>query len=83
MSFGTWIAKLAGHKRDAALVLRDPHSIAAYVLVFGLVFLILVLWVAIIIVTAVRIYKIYFRRSENGDRDIKVRGPNISNSKQV
>lgn len=71
MSFGTWIAKLAGHKRDAALVLHDPHSIAAYVLVFGLVFLILVLWVAIIIVTAVRIYKIYFRRSENGDRDIK------------
>ena len=78
MSFGTWIAKLAGHQGDASVVLHDPHSIAAYVLVFGLLFLVLLLCVAVVVVTAVRIYKIYFRRSENGTRDVKVRAPDIS-----
>lgn len=56
---GTWFAKLAGHKDDAEKVLKDPHSIAAYTLLFGLALLILLLWFAIVIVTAIRVYKKY------------------------
>lgn len=70
---GTWLAKLAGHKDDAAKVLKEPDSIAAYTLVFGLALLVLLLWIAIIVVTAIRVYKKYFRRWRNEERNIKVR----------
>ncbi|KAK2551225.1 Calmodulin [Acropora cervicornis] len=54
---GSWLAKLAGHGDDAAKVPKDPTSIAAFILVFGLAFLILLLWFVIIIVTAIRVCK--------------------------
>ena len=54
---GSWLAKLAGHGDDAAKVPKDPTSIAALILVFGLAFLILLLWFVIIIVTAIRVCK--------------------------
>lgn len=54
---GSWLAKLAGHEDDAVKVLKDPSSVAAYILVFGLAFLILLLWFVIIIVTAIRVCK--------------------------
>jgi len=68
---GTWLAKLAGHKDDAAKVLKEPDAIAAYTLVFGLALLVLLLWIAIIIVTAIRVYKKYIRQWRNEERNIK------------
>ena len=76
---GTWIAKLAGHKDDAAIVLKDPHSIAAYTLVFGLAFLVLLLWITIVILTAIRIFKKYRRRSQDAERETKVRAFDVMN----
>ncbi|XP_068757227.1 uncharacterized protein [Montipora capricornis] len=59
---GSWLAKLAGQEDNAAKILKNPHSIAAYTLVFGLAFLVLLLWFVIIIVTAIRIFKKYIRK---------------------
>ena len=59
---GSWLAKLAGQEDNAAKILKNPHSIAAYTLVFGLAFLVLLLWFVIIIVTAIRIFKKYSRK---------------------
>ena len=70
---GTWIAKLAGHEDDAEKVLKDPHSIVAYVLVFGLAFLVLLLFAAIFVVTAIRVYKKYRKQ----DKNLKVRATDI------
>jgi len=64
---GSWIAKLAGHKKDTAESLKDPHAIAAYTLFFGCVAFVLLLWIVIAILTTIRIYKKYSRRSEDGD----------------
>lgn len=54
---GSWLAKLAGHGDEAAKVPKDPASIAAFILVFGLAFLILLLWFVIIVVTVIRVCK--------------------------
>lgn len=70
---GTWIAKLAGHKDDAEKVLKDPNFIAAYILVFGLAFLVLLLFAAIFVVTAIRVYKKYRKQ----DKNLKVRATDI------
>ncbi|XP_068696773.1 uncharacterized protein [Montipora foliosa] len=59
---GSWLAKLAGQEDNATKILKNPHSIAAYTLVFGLAFLVLLLWFVIIIVTAIRIFKKYSRK---------------------
>ena len=80
---GTWLAKLAGHKDDAAKVLKEPDSIAAYTLVFGLALLVLLLWIAIIVVTAIRVYKKYFRQWRNEERNIKVRVYDILRANRV
>lgn len=69
---GSWIAKLAGHKKDTAESLKDPHAIAAYTLFFGCVAFVLLLWIVIAILATIRIYKKYSRRSEDGDTKVTV-----------
>lgn len=74
---GSWIAKLAGHKKDAAESLKNPHAIAAYTLFFGCIAFVLLLWIVTAILTTIRMYKKYSRRSEDGDTkttlDLQVR----------
>ena len=70
---GSWIAKLAGHKEDAQASLKNPHAIASYTLFFGCIAIVLLLWIVIAILTTIRIYKKYSRRSEDEETDIKVR----------
>lgn len=69
---GSWIAKLAGHQKDAAESLKNPHAIASYTLFFGCIAFVLLLWIVIAILTTVRIYKKYSRRSEDGDTKVTV-----------
>jgi len=69
---GSWIAKLAGHEKDAAESLKNPHAIASYTLFFGCIAFVLLLWIVIGILTTIRIYKKYSRRSEDGDTKVTV-----------
>ena len=70
---GSWIATLAGHKKDALESLKNPHNIAAYALFFGFIACILLLWVVIAILTTIRIYKKRSRRSKDGETGSKVK----------
>lgn len=69
---GSWLAKLAGHEDDAAEYLKNPHVIASYSLFFGCIALVLFLWIVIAILTTIRIYKKYSRRSDDGDTKVRL-----------
>ena len=74
---GSWIATLAGYKKDALESLKNPHNIAAYTLFFGFIACTLLLWVVIAILTTIRIYKKHSRRSKDGETGSKVRKSGI------
>lgn len=74
---GSFIAKLAGHEKDAAESLKNPHNIAAYTLFFGFIACVLLLWIVIAILTTIRIYKKHSRRSKDGETETKVRESGI------
>ena len=79
---GSWIAKLAGHEKDAAESLKNPHVIATYTLFFGCVAFVLMLWIVIGILTTIRIYKKYSRRSEDSDTKVTVYDIKLCDVKQ-
>lgn len=62
---GLWVAKLAGHENDAKVQLRKPDAVLAYILAFGSVFFVLFLLLVGIVLTAVRIYKIFVHRKQS------------------
>ena len=69
---GLWIAKFAGHENDAKVQLRKPDAVLAYILAFGSVFFVLFLLLVGIVLTAVRIYKIFVHRKQS-EENLKVR----------
>ena len=79
---GLWIAKLAGHEDDAKVQLRKPDSVMAYILAFGSVFLVLFLLLVAIVLTAVRIYKIFVYRKQS-EENLKVRAWEHDDSLQI
>lgn len=76
------MARLAGHKDDAKVQLYKPDSVAAYLLVFGLIFLVLFLLLVSVVLTAVRIYKIFVYRKQS-DENLKVRARQHGLSLQI
>lgn len=79
---GLWIAKLAGHEDDAKVQLRKPDSVLAYILAFGSVFLVLFVLLVGIVLTAIRIYKIFVYRKQS-DENLKVRAWEQDDSLQI
>lgn len=58
---GSWLAKLADHKTDAAQSLKTPHVVASYALFFGFIGFILLVWISAFVLTIVRVCKKYSR----------------------
>ena len=79
---GLWIAKLAGHKDDAKVQLRKPDSVLAYILAFGSVFLVLFVLLVGIVLTAIRIYKIFVYRKQS-EENLTVRAWEHDDSLQI
>ena len=79
---GLWIAKFAGHEDDAKVQLRKPDSVLAYILAFGSVFLVLFVLLVGIVLTAIRIYKIFVYRKQS-DENLKVRAWEQDDSLQI
>ena len=79
---GLWIAKLAGHENDAKVHLRKPDAVLAYILAFGSVFFVLFLLLVGIVLTAVRIYKIFVYRKQS-EENLKVRARQHDVSLQI
>lgn len=76
------MARLAGHKDDAKVQLHKPDSVAAYLLVFGSIFLVLFFLLVAVVLTAVRIYKIFVYRKQS-DENLKVRARQHGLSLQI
>lgn len=76
------MARLAGHKDDAKVQLYKPDSVAAYLLVFGSIFLVLFFLLVAVVLTAVRIYKIFVYRKQS-DENLKVRARQHGLSLQI
>ena len=79
---GLWIAKLAGHEDDAKVQLRKPDSVLAYILAFGSVFIVLFILLVGIMLTAIRIYKIFVYRKQS-EENLKVRAWEHDDSLQI
>lgn len=79
---GLWIAKFAGHEDDAKVQLRKPDSVLAYILAFGSVFLVLFVLLVGIVLTAIRIYKIFVYRKQS-EENLKVREWEHDDSLQI
>lgn len=75
---GSWLAKLAGHKEDAAQSLKNPQAVASYTLFFGFIAFVLLMWITSAILTIVRIYKKYTKPQEEEEKYTQVRVSGIS-----